>query len=163
MASGDTLCFFNAIDNYAPVSGNATFDIRNVRVCLDFDYVTEESAVFNGYMPSYYTGSGIKTSIYFAATSGTSGTVGWKICFERIGNQIQDIDSDGFNSITTSSLTTVSGDAGNIFVNSSDIPPGTGTDYISANELFRLKISRDVANDTLTDDAELYGIELREL
>lgn len=163
MASGDTLYAFLPINNEPPSTGNATFDIRNTRVCIDFDGIVQEYAVFTGYMPNYYTGSGIKALVHHAATSGTTGTIGWKICFERIGSGIQDLDSDGFSAETTIGLTTVSNNPGDIDIVQSNIPTGTGIDNIGAGELFRVKISRDILNDDLAGDAELYAIELREL
>ena len=96
MASGDTHCLFFPEDNQPPIADYATLDVRNGHPVLDFDTTTEEEAIFTGIMPQHYDGGGVTVYAHWAASTATSGTIGWLIAFERVGDSQQDIDSDGF-------------------------------------------------------------------
>lgn len=163
MASGDTLLIFHPMNYEPPSSGYATPDNRNGRPCLDFDGITQECALFSFILPRTYASGGIGVYIHHAATSGTTGTIGWIVDFERVGDRQLDIDNDGFGPSQIVAAETVSGTAGEIDIVSTNMPNGSGIDYLSVGEYGRLRIKRDVSNDTCPSDAELYAIELREL
>lgn len=162
MASGDTLITFGALHNEPPSSNYATLDLRNGHVVLDFDTTTQEAAIFTGILPRHYGGGGITVYIHYAMTSATSGTCGWDVAFERMGNGSQDIDSDGFATAQTVTAVTVDGTSGNVDIVNVAITDGANIDSIAAGESFRLRIRRDVANDTAAGDAELIAVELKE-
>ena len=162
MASGDTLLVFKPIDNEPPASNYATIDQRNSHMVLDFDTTTGEAAVFSGVIPRNYAGSGITVYIHYAMTSATTGTCGWLVGFERIGDAQQDIDSDGFAADQTVTAVTVDGTTGNVDIVNVAVSNGANMDSIAVGESFRLKITRDVANDTAAGDAELIAVELKE-
>jgi len=162
MASGDTLLTFGPLDNSPPSSNPATFDARNGHQVLDFDDTTAEGAVFKAILPQHYAGGGITVFVHWSATSATSGTVGWTVEFERIGDSQQDVDSDGFASAQTVTAVTVPGTSGHVDITSVSISNGANMDSIAVGELFRLRIKRDVASDNASGDAELHAIELRE-
>ena len=163
MASGNTLAIFTPLQNEPPASNYATFDTRNGHPVLDFDDTTQEAAVFTGVMPRHYGAGGITVYVHWAATSATTGTVGWDVTFERVGDGSQDIDSDGFATAQTITAVTVPGTSGHVDITNVAITAGSaGTDDIAAGESYRLRIRRDVANDTATGDAELVGVELKE-
>jgi hypothetical protein len=162
MASGDSLLIFTPQQNEPPSSNYATLDTRNGHLVLDFDTTTQESAIFTGIVPRHYGGGGITVYVHWAATSATTGTGGWDVAFERIGAAQQDIDSDGFASAQTITAATVDGTSGNVSITNVAVSNGANMDSIAVGEAFRLRVRRDVANDTATGDLELLCVELKE-
>lgn len=162
MASGNTLLIFRAQDQEPPSSNFATFDTRNSHPVLDFDDTTQEAAIFTGILPRHYAGGGITFYLHWAATSATSGTGGWDVSVESIGNGSQDIDSDGFATAQTVTAATVPGTSGHVSITNVAITDGANIDSIAVGEAFRVRVRRDVANDTATGDLELLAVELKE-
>lgn len=163
MASGDTLLVFFPEHNRPPTSNYATLDSRNGHLCLDFDDTTQEAAIFPFVMPRHYAGGGLTVYVHYAAASATTGTAGFDVTFERVGDGQQDVDSDGFATAQTITAVTVPGTSGNVDIASVAITAGAaGTDSIAAGEYGRLRIRRDVANDTATGDVEVYAVEVKE-
>lgn len=161
MASGDTLLALFPQDNEPPATNFATLDVRNQHPCLDFDTTTGEAAVFTGIVPRNYAGGGITVYVHWAATSATSGTIGFTVEFERIGTGL-DVDADSFASAQTITAATVSGTAGTIIITNVAVTNGANMDSIAVGEAFRLRLTRDVANDNAAGDAEVYAVELKE-
>lgn len=162
MASGNTLAVFYPADNEPPTTNYATFDTRNSHPVLDFDDTTAESAVFSAVLPRVYAGGGITCYVHHSATSATTGTIGWTVEFERIGNGSQDVDADGFASAQTVTAATVPGTSGNVAITNVAVTDGANIDSIAVGEKFRVRVKRDVANDTATGDAEFHAMELKE-
>ena len=162
MASGDTLLIFTPAAAEFPSSNYATFNTRNNHLVLEFDTTTQETCYFSGILPRNYAGGGITVYIHWAAASATSGTIGWDVAFERIGAAQQDIDSDGFASAQTVTAATVDGTSGNVKITNVAITDGANIDSIAAGEAFRIRIRRDVTNDTAAGDAQLIAVELKE-
>lgn len=162
MASGDTLLVFTPLHNEPPVSSFASLDWRNYHPVLDFEANLDNIAVFTGVIPQNYAEGDIKVHLHFAMSSATSGNVVWMVAFERIGDQIQDIDSDGF-AVAKSSTIAVPGTSGHVKDGQIDVS-SSNLDGIQAGETFRLKVTRDAdnASDTAGGDAELVAIELQE-
>ena len=162
MATGQTLCTFFPTDNEPPASNYATFDTRNGHPVLDFDATTGEAAIFTGIVPRHYGGGGITVYIHAMLTSATTGTIGWLVAFERMSDATTDLDSDSFASDNTVTAATVPGTSGVVLVLNVAVSNGANMDSIAVGEAFRLRITRDVANDTATGDAELLAVELKE-
>lgn len=162
MASGDSLLIFTPQQNEPPTTNYATLDTRNSHPVLDFDTTTGESAVFKGIVPRNYAGGGITVYVHASLTSATSGTLGWLVAFERVSDSQQDIDADGFAGNQTITAATVPGTSGNVSILNVAVTNGANMDSIAVGEGFRLKITRDVANDTAAGDAELWAVELKE-
>lgn len=162
MASGNTLCQFFPCDNEPPSANFATMDLRNGHPVLDFDTTTQETAIFTGIVPRHYAGGGITVYIHYTMTSAVTGTCGWDVSFERIGDAQQDIDSDDFATAQTVTAVTVDGTSGNVDIVNVAVSNGANMDSIAVGEAFRLRIRRDVANDTAAGDAELLCVELKE-
>jgi hypothetical protein len=138
-----------------------------IRNCIEtFDgkpLVTTESAIFPFVMPRHSGGGGLTVYIHYAATSAITGTAGFDVTIERVGDGQQDVDSDGFATAQTVTAVTVPGTSGNIDIVNVAITAGaTGTDSIAAGEYGRLRLRRDVANDTAVGDIEVYAIEVKE-
>lgn len=156
-----TLARWTALDNQPPAATFATFDTRNSIAVLDFDAGTAESAVFVGVIPegADFT-TGIAVRIVWTATSATSGDVIWTAAFER-GNT--DLDSDSFATGIDSAAATTNGTSG-IATTTTINHSGSEIDGVTAGDLFRLKITRKAADgsDTMTGDAELIAVEIRQ-
>lgn len=162
MASGDTLIVFTPLHNEPPSSNYATLDTRNQNAVLDFDATTNESAVFKGIMPRNYGGGGVTVYIHYAMSTATSGDIDWDVAFERIGDQQQDIDDDGFAAVNSVDNTTVPGTSGNVDIVNVTFTDGADMDSVAAGEAFRLKVTRDAVSDTAGGDAELLAVEIKE-
>lgn len=162
MASGDTLLIFTPLHNEPPSSNPATLDMRNQHPVLDFDATTNESAVFSGVMPRHYGGGGVTVYLHYAMSSAVADTVDWDVAFERIGDQQQDIDSDGFAAVNSVDNTTVPGTSGNVDIVNVTFTDGADMDSVAVGEGFRLKVTRDAVNDDATGDAELRFVEIKE-
>lgn len=162
MATGNTLAVFVAEHARSPTSNGATWDVRNNIGVLDFDDTTSEATIFLDVLPRHYSGNGITVYLHWAATSATSGTGGWLVAFERIGDAQQDIDSDGFASDQTVTAATVPATSGHVKITSVAVTNGANMDSIAVGEVYRLRVKRDVANDTATGDLELLAVELKE-
>jgi hypothetical protein len=161
-ASGDTLLIFVPQSNEPTSSNFATLDTRNLHPVLDFDAATNESAVFSATMPRSYAGGGLTVYIHYAMTSATSGDIDWDVAFERIGDQQQDIDSDGFAAANSTDNTTVPATSGLVDIITVTFTDGADMDSIAVGEGFRMKVTRDAAADTATGDGELRFVEIKE-
>lgn len=162
MASGDTLVVFGPLGYEAPASNYATIGARNQHPTLDFDSATQEIAVWTALMPQHYAGGNLTIRVTWAAVP-TTGTVGWDVTFERIDAATLDIDADSFATAQTITAATVSGTSGVTSATSVTATAGsTGTDSIAAGDPFRLRLRRDVANDTAAGDAQVLTVEIRE-
>jgi hypothetical protein len=148
---------------YEPTASNfATLALRNLHPVLNFDTTTQESAIWTGILPRHYGGSGITVYVHWMAATATSGTIGWDVAFERMSDATTDLDSDSFASAQTITAATVSGTSGIVSVTNVAITTGANIDSIDVGEAFRIRIRRDVANDTATGDAQILAVELKE-
>jgi hypothetical protein len=162
MASGQSLLQFSALNNEPPAANFATLDTRNNHAILNFDATTQESAIFRGVLPRNYAGGGITVYVHWCAASATSGTGGWDVAFERIGDGQQDIDADSFATAQTITAATVPGTSGLVDITNVAVTNGANMDSIAVGETFRLRIRRDVANDTAAGDLSLIAVEWKE-
>jgi len=163
MASGDTLVVFHPYHNEPPASNYATLDLRNQHPVLDFDASTNESAVFSGVMPQSYAGTtGVTVYLHYSMSTAEADTVDWDAAFERVGDQQLDVDGDSFAAVNSTDNTTVPGTTGLVDVISIAFTDGADMDSVAKGEKFRLKITRDAANDDAAGDAELHMVEIRE-
>ena len=136
--------------------------MRNGHRVLDFDDQTNEDAIFETILPRNYDGGGITAYIHYSMTSAVSGDVDWDGAFERIGDQQQDVDSDGFATAQSVDNTTVPGTSGFVDIVNVAFTDGAQIDSIAVGEKFRFKLTRDAVSDTASGDAELHMVELKE-
>lgn len=163
MASGDTLAIFLPIQAEFPTTNAPTFVVRNNHLLLAFDSTTKETCYFRGLMPRHYAGTtGITVYIHYSMTSATTGDVDLDVAFERIGDQQQDLDSDGFAAANVVDTTTVPGTAGLVDIVSITFTDGADMDSIAVGEGFRMSAARDSPNDSAAGDLELFLIEIKE-
>ena len=159
---GGTLFSFLPSDNEPPATNYATFDTRNGHPVLDFDTTTQETAIFTGVLPRNYAGGGITIYVHAMATTATTGTMGWDVSFERMSDAATDLDADSFATAQTIAAATVPGTSGVVLVLSVAVSNGASIDSIAVGESFRLRLRRDVANDTAAGDVEFLALEGKE-
>jgi hypothetical protein len=160
MAAGDTLAVWGALGGAPPATGFATLDVRNGHAVLDFDADADEAMVFAGLYPAIYAGGDLSVDLYWAATSATSGNVKWLAALER--TSAGDLDADSFGTASTATAATSATNGGVTKTSLSVSSANAGSPQ--ASDAFRLKVSRDAddAGDTLTGDAELLAVHVRE-
>lgn len=164
MASGNTLCVFGPYDAVLPSTNYPQFAVRTVpHIVLAFDTTTQETAYFETIMPqSYSNATGVTVYINQAAASATSGTLGFGVSFERDTDGALDIDGDGFASEILFTPGTVAGTAGIMTTISQAFTAGAQMDSVVKGDHFRIRVRRDVANDTASGDGHILSIEIRE-
>jgi hypothetical protein len=163
MASGNTLAVFTPLHNEPPTSAFATPDTRNGHPVLDFDASADASAVFSSTLPRHYAGGGLRITLIWAASSATSGDVKWNVGIERGEEAGTDMDADSFAAEQTATGTAPGG-SGQYRYTEVAFTAGAEMDSLAVGEAFRLKVTRDAdaAADTMTGDAELRAVEIRE-
>lgn len=163
MASGDTLAVFDAQAGQQPSASYPAWGVRNGQAHLAFDAAADESVDFRGVMPQHYAGGGVSVILHWRAASATSGDVVWTSAFELQADGGQDTDSDGFASAQSATVT-APGTAGMLDYATISHTNGGQMDSVVAGDVFRLRITRDADNgsDTMTGDAELVSVEVRE-
>ncbi len=162
MASGATLLYWTALDGEPPATNYATGSLRNQHPVLQFDTTTQETTYFSGVMPRNYAGGGVTVYLVSTMASATSGTIGWDVSFERISDATTDTDADSFATAQTVTAATVSGTSGVTLTQNVAITNGANMDSVAVGELFRIRIRRDVANDSGAGDGELWSVEIKE-
>jgi hypothetical protein len=162
-ASGDTLAVFTPAANQPTQTNYAAIFVRNGHLVLAFDTTTQQTAVFAGVMPRNYTGGNVTVILSWMAASATSGTIGWSVSFERDNPANHDLDSDAWSTVVNITPVAVDATAGKVSKAGVNIAAGpAGTDSIAPGDPFRLRVQRDVANDTAAGDAHLLSVEIQE-
>lgn len=165
MASGDTLCIFNALHGEPPAANFATLDTRNAVPVLDLDATTDESIVFGAFMPRNYAGGGLTLTIGWMASSATTGTISLDAAFMSVTDDADDLDTKAFAAANNANPTTASA-TGEVDYVTIAFTDGADMDSVAAGEYFRLQITRDANGTTSTDDMvgdmELVFVEIKE-
>ena len=165
MASGDTLCVFFPAMSEPPSSNYATFDTRNGVLVLDFDDTTDESVEFPGFMPRHYDGGGITVTLGWMATDTTvtPHNCSWDIGFKSVSDDADDLDSKSFAAVN-SVIDEEASSSGEVAYATITFTDGADMDSIAAGEYFRIDVTRSArdTSDTLTGDAELVFVEIKE-
>lgn len=162
MATGNALADFTALSVEPPASGAAAFDVRNSEPHLAFDAAADESAVFSGVLPAHYGAGGINVTLLWRAASATSGNVVWSVEVERQDDEGLDTDADSF--AAPQSATAAAPATSGMLQYTTIALSNSQIDGLLANERYRLRVTRDADNgsDTMTGDAELVAVYLRE-
>lgn len=160
MASGNTLLVFSSEDGAPPSSAFAGWTRRNNHIVAAFDAGTDESLDFRGVLPQHYAGGGLTIYVHWIAASATSGNCVWNAAIERLNT---DMDSDSF-ATAQAATGAANGTSGIITTTSITMSSGANMDNLAAGEAFRLRITLDADNgsDTMTGDAQLVCVEVRE-
>jgi len=120
-----------------------------------FDTTTAEAAVWQFRMPTNFA-SALVSKIQFAAASATSGTVAFDIAIWAVADG-EDVDTVSFDTVNSTGAITVPGTAGFLDSLSTAL---TNDDSVAAGELCAVQLSRDVALDSATGDAEVLSFSL---
>ncbi len=174
MASGDTLCWFDAWDGVQGDADYATHDTiltasadepDNIIPVMDFDPgSTEEYLYFRGFMPRNYDGGGLTITIGWPSDA-TSGNVIWGVAFKSVTADADDLDSKAFAAPNESAADATASAAGETTDTTITFTDGADMDSVAAGEMFWLELHRSSADasDTLnSNDAELHYIEIQE-
>lgn len=167
MAAGDTLVVLtmHSADIPPVVFGPvAVMDVRANVLVADFDAdATNTSLEFGFVLPRHYAGGGTNVTLIWAASSATSGNVVWDAAWKSISDDVDDLDSKAFASVqtVTAAAPSVSGEVSYDTITFTD---GAQMDSAAVGEYTRLRIRRqgDNVSDTMTGDAELVAVEIRE-
>lgn len=160
MASGETLVVWTPKSNSPPASNYAQLVVVNARAMLAFDTTTAEAAVFETDLPRNYAATtGITAYVTWAADTATTGTIGWSVEFETLSGQA--LGSDGFASAQTITAATVPGTARTESITSVAVT-AANADAVAGGVPCRVRLKRDVANDTAAGDALFIALELKE-
>jgi hypothetical protein len=117
-----------------------------------FDATTEEFLYWSFQMPSDYA-SGLTVKLPYKMASATSGTFGILVRIAAISDgDATDHDAKAMGTVNTVTAVTVPGTAGHIDIISGAL---SNVDSLAAGDRVVVGISRDVANDTATGDAEV--------
>lgn len=161
MASGDTISRFVPQCNESPAANFATPDRRQGHPVLDM--ALNEICIFSDVMPRNYSGGGLTAYLHYAMSSAVANDIKLETFFERIGDQQQDMDADGFAAAQNSGDVTVPGTSGNVDIISTVHTNGAQMDSIAIGEGFRLKVRRiAVVGTDASGDLELRFIEIKE-
>jgi hypothetical protein len=147
-----------------PASNYGLFDVRNNHPVIAFDDTTAQSTVFDAIMPQQYRGGDIAVLLRTSGATATSGDAKVGVEVERVGDGQQDVDSDSFGGQGKLHFP-VPSTSGYVTTTQINLITAAARDSIAAGEKFRLKFTRvaDEAQDDMSGDLELHGIELREL
>jgi hypothetical protein len=127
-----------------------------------FDAATIEYLDFK-VMLRGYGGGGLTIDLPWSAASATSGATRWEIAIRRIADDAEDIDTSqtyDFNSVDDTAAS-ASGELSYPVITFTD---GADMDSWANGEIAIVRVRRNAshANDTMTGDAELWGIVIRE-
>lgn len=127
-----------------------------------FDAATIEYLDFKGYLTNY-AGGGITVTIIWMAASATSNVTRWGGAFRRLQDDAEDIDTSqtyDYNDVDATTAS-VSGEQAYDTIAFTD---GADMDSLANNEAFVFRLRRNAAhaNDTMTGDAELVSIVIKE-
>lgn len=161
MASGETLLTFTPQCNEPPSSNFATLDRRNAHPVLDF--ALNEIGIFSDVLPRHYGGGGLTICLHYAMATANIYDIKLETCFERIGDEQQDLDTDGFAAAQNTGDHSVPNDPGLVDIIQSTHSNGEQMDSLEVGEGFRLKLKRiAVAGIDADGDLELRFIEIKE-
>lgn len=161
MASGNTLLEFIPQAGEDPASNFGRPDRRNQHPVIDLALNEEER--FSAIMPRHYASGGLTVYLHYAMSSAEANDIKLEVSFERIGDQQQDLDSDGFAAAQNTGDITVPGTSGLVDIITATFTDGAQMDSIAIGEGFRINIKRvAVAGTDATGDLELRFIEIKE-
>jgi hypothetical protein len=163
MASGDTLHRGGASASEPLGAGNVAIPrVRNGHLLLKFPDGATYARTFPGILSRRYGGSGITVRLLWAALTATTGNVKWGAAFERLQVGTDVLTTDSFAAEKTAVATT-NGTAG-VATSTTIAFTNSEIDGLLVGEPFRLRIQRlgSDGSDTMTDEAQLLGIELYE-
>lgn len=110
-----------------------------------------------------YGGGGLTITLPWSAASATSNGTRWGAAIRRMADDVEDIDTSqtyNFNEVDD----TAASASGELSYPAITFTDGADMDSWTNGEIAIIRVMRNAshANDTMTGDAELWGIEIRE-
>jgi len=170
MASGDTLLILTPQNGTPPASSPAQLDTitgadgtsaENVP-CIDFDASTDEYMDFYCVMPEHYGSGGLTLTIVHACLGDTSNAWKCAIAFRSIEDDAEDLDTTDHAYTYNTGDMTPAGTAGEVGYDNITFTDGADSDNVDAGDLFILRVMRDVSEDSMTGDASVLAIHIKE-
>ncbi len=157
-----TIAILRPNDFEPPLTNFAYYSQRNARPELLFDTTTQWAACWTSRVPEGTTlTGGLTVYVQWSADSVTSGTIGWDVAFERIVAAGLDTDGDSFGTALTITAATVDATSGKTSVTSVNFAQSDLPASLAAGDMYRIRIRRDVANDTALGYANFHQAEIR--
>ena len=145
-----------------PATNYPLLTLSNRRPVLGFDTTTSETAYWTFVAPQGWTGT-VTAVLSYAMATATSGGVAFDVAIEAItsGDALDTDAATGFDTVNAGNDATVPGTAGYMEQLSITL---TNADSITAGDLVRLSVARDVADaaDTATGDCYVFAVEIRD-
>ena len=161
MASGQTLIIIEPKSHDPAAAGFATPDERNGHPVLDM--ALNEIVVVPILLPRHYGGGGITIYLHYAMSSAVANDIKLETYIERVGDQQQNLDADGFAAAQNTGDITVPGTSGLVDIITSTHTNGAQMDSLAVGEGGRLKVKRvAVAGVDASGDLEKFRIEIKE-
>jgi hypothetical protein len=158
-ASAKTIAVLSPKEYEAPIVGyTANLSSRNGRPILNFSHDTGQSALWTSMIPyDANLKSGLSVNVWWSSQA-SFGDVGWQFYLERV-NENSIISDDRFIGPYTIGVSDVPS-TGRIKKTSLILNSGQ-LSGISQGEIFRTKLSRNIAVDTANAVAEFHKMEIR--
>ena len=153
---------FKVQDAKLPGTNPAAIDGGETNWRLLFDASTAENVYWQAVMDDDYAGAPLYADVLYSMNSATSGGVCFKVYLMAVTpGDSADINTESYDTANGGCDSGVPGTAGyldKITVTLSNL------DALSAGDLYKVKLERDVSNgtDTATGDAEVVGVVLRQ-
>ena len=161
MASGQTLITIEPKSHDPQGSGFGTPDVRNNHPVIDL--AIGETVVVPILLPRHYGGGGITIYLHYAMSSAVANDIKLETYIERVGDQQQDLDADGFAAAQNTGDITVPGTSGLVDIITSTHTNGAQMDGLAVGEGGRLKVKRvAVVGTDASGDLEIFRIEIKE-
>lgn len=164
MASGQSCV--EVIEAIPPATSYATLDARvggsspaeSVSV-WDFDASAIEYMDFLCRLSENYAGGGLTFTLPWSAASATSGATRWGVAIRRMTDDAEDIDTAKTYDFNEADDTAASA-SGELSYPTITFTDGADMDSWAAGDLAVVRVRRNAthANDTMTGDAELWGV-----
>lgn len=167
MTSGDTLLAVSPAHLEAAKSDCGIGQRNSVSVLL-FDDTTDENAYFRLLMPRHYSGGGVTVNVHCSSkdTTVTPHNFVVQAAFMSITHDADDLDADSFAALNGSGAVAEASASGETVEAAITFTDGADMDSVAAGEQFWFQFRRDAddtsATDALTDDLEVWMIEIKE-
>lgn len=127
-----------------------------------FDAASSENLDFKCVLMGY-GGGGLTLTLFWSATSATTGNVRWNAGFRRVADDAEDIDTSqtyDFNAVDDATASA----SGEVAYTTITFTDGADMDSWANGEIGILRVWRAGAhaNDTMSGDAELWGLVIKE-
>ena len=170
MASGDTLLILTPQNSSIPATVFSTLDTisganstaaENIPV-LDFDASADEYADWYCVCPENYDGGGFTVTIMWAALGDTSNACQLEAAFRAVKDDAEDLDSTDHSYAFNGVAASPAGTAGEISYDNITFTDGADSDNVAAGDYFIFRFMRDVSADSMTGDASVVAIHIKE-